>query len=185
MAEFARALPVVAAHEGSAFVNDPADPGGPTKCGITLGWAVEHHLDVDHDGDVDIADIRGLTWELAAPRYKAEIWDELGLDAVVCQDVATKLLDLAVNLGPTRAVRYFQRALNLCRYQLAEDGRLGPLTLGALNDAQPRELLLAVSGIQAAHYRAWVERKPEREKFRKGLLARAAWPYIGRAALIA
>jgi lysozyme family protein len=182
MSDFERALPIIAKHEGDSYTDDPHDPGGPTKCGITLAWLQEHHLDIDHDGDVDVDDIRALTWELAAPRYKAEIWDALGIGRVVDQQLATKLFDLSVNLGPTRAIRYFQRALNLSHFTLAEDGELGPITLQALNACSPREVLLEVSSIQASHYRAWCAEKNCRERYLAGLLRRAAWPYVARAA---
>jgi len=43
------------------YVNDPDDPGGPTKYGVTIHTARALNLDVDNDGDVDIDDIKALT----------------------------------------------------------------------------------------------------------------------------
>ena len=34
------------------FVNDPDDPGGPTKYGVTLATAQQHNLDKNGDGRV-------------------------------------------------------------------------------------------------------------------------------------
>ena len=42
------------------YVNDPDDPGGATKFGVTIGTLRQLGLDLDGDGDVDIDDYRGL-----------------------------------------------------------------------------------------------------------------------------
>ena len=42
----------IVAREGG-YVNDPDDPGGPTKHGVTLGTLRRLGLDLDGDGDVD------------------------------------------------------------------------------------------------------------------------------------
>ena len=47
----------IVAREGG-YVNDPADPGGPTQYGVTLGPLRALARDVNADGVVDVADVR-------------------------------------------------------------------------------------------------------------------------------
>ena len=59
MANFDLAFRFMAPHEWNQrrnFTNDPHDPGGPTKWGITLkSWQFQGSLgDLDGDGDVDV-----------------------------------------------------------------------------------------------------------------------------------
>jgi lysozyme family protein len=180
--EFEQAIPVILTHEGRRYTNDPADPGGPTKYGITLKYAAQVNargvgLDMDDDGDVDEVDILLLDESSARAAYRWW-WDREGYGRIVDHQIATKVFDLAVNVGPRRAHRFLQRALNRCGYALAEDGILGPATIAATNDAESRELLLEVCHEQTEHYRRWCDAKPERERFREGLHTRGAWPFV-------
>ncbi|MBL4872523.1 MAG: peptidoglycan-binding protein, partial [Rhodobacteraceae bacterium] len=43
------------------YVNDPDDPGGATKFGVTIHTMRRLGIDVDGDGDVDVDDVRKLT----------------------------------------------------------------------------------------------------------------------------
>jgi type VI secretion system secreted protein VgrG len=179
VAIFELSIHQVLRHEGSTFTDDPADPGGATRWGVTL----ETLRRVRPGATAE--DVRELTREDALDVYRRLWWAPLHLDVVVDQQLATKILDVSVNLGVRGGVKLLQRALNACGYHLEEDGAIGPKTLAAANESETRELLLEISSQQAEHYRRWIEAKPERVKFRKGLMARAAWPYAGRAAIVA
>ncbi len=50
----------IVAREGG-FVNDPDDPGGATNFGVTIHTMRRLGLDLDRDGDVDMADVHALT----------------------------------------------------------------------------------------------------------------------------
>lgn len=54
----------IVAREGG-FVNDPDDPGGATKHGITLATLRRLGLDLNGDGRIDANDVRKLTQEQA------------------------------------------------------------------------------------------------------------------------
>ncbi|MGR3467190.1 MAG: glycosyl hydrolase 108 family protein, partial [Shimia sp.] len=50
----------IVAREGG-YVNDPDDPGGATKFGVTIGTMRRLGLDLTGDGRVSRADVQALT----------------------------------------------------------------------------------------------------------------------------
>ena len=148
-ANFAAALAAVRRWEGG-LADQPSDPGGLTKWGISLRFLRAIGLDATGDGVVDGRDIRALSEDQVARLYRTHFWmacrcDELpaGLDLAV--------FDCAVNQGPLRARRLLQASLGV-----KVDGRLGPQTLAAAHaategpglDAALREFMVR----RALHY---------------------------------
>lgn len=176
MASFDLAYRFMQPHEWNQrrnFTNDPRDPGGATKFGITLrSWQSQGSLgDLDGDGDIDAEDVRQITEDQARAFYATRywIWGRIQDDRL-----AAKLFDISVNLGPDTATRYLQQALQELGWpSLTVDGSLGPVTTKAANDADPGAVLSVLARIQAKHYEDWAAAKPERVAFRAGLLARA------------
>lgn len=165
-ANFARCLKAVLAHEGG-FVNNPRDDGGATNKGITLATLKDAKVDVDGDGDVDVADLKRLTDTHAGRIYKARYWstvhgDELpaGLD-YFC-------FDAAVNHGPTRVRKWLQQALGV-----TPDGVIGARTLAALRKAKPAAVLDKLSDYRESLYR----NHPDWDVFGKGWTRRLAEAY--------
>jgi lysozyme family protein len=168
-------------HEGG-YVDDPHDRGGATNWGIslrflrTLGWL---DPDLDHDGEVDAADIHALTRIEAKEIYRREWWDRYHYDEIVDQAVANKVLDLAVNMGAGRAHRLLQRALRACgRYlDLSVDGVFGPQTRNTLSTELglhgAQRLLAALRSEAAGYYDALIDRRPDLDRFRNGWHRRA------------
>lgn len=108
------------------YSDHPADRGGPTKFGITERTARA----AGYTGDM-----RNLTRDAAVDIYKSQYWTRPGFGRVdaVSHNVAEELLDTGVNMGPTVAAKFLQRALNaLTDANLTIDGKIGPATLGAL-----------------------------------------------------
>lgn len=157
MAEFEKAIDKVLAHEGG-YVNDPADPGGETNFGISKRRYPNE-------------DISALTPERARQLYRIDYWQ---YDAIESQAVATKVFDLAVNMGPLRAHKILQMALNRLGPGMIEvDGVLGPQTLWAVNRTAECELLAAIRQRQKEFYLRLVHRDPGVAKFLPGWLKRA------------
>lgn len=94
------------------YVNDPADPGGETKFGISK----RSYPNVD---------IKALTRDQAAQIYRADFWDRIHADELA-DGVAFQAFDFAVNSGIETAVRALQRAIGV-----ADDGHWGPHTRAA------------------------------------------------------
>ncbi len=180
MAQFINAIGLVLQHEGG-FVNDAADPGGATNYGISL-YLLQHlgHIDgelqgdLNHDGRVDIEDIKALTPEIAAQYYRELWWDKYGYERIISDDVAARLFDMAVNMGGVQAHKLIQRAVNHCGELVACDGGLGPVTITAINSVPARQLLAEFSIQCAEFYKGLAVRKPTLGKFLAGWLNRAA-----------
>ena len=175
MASFEAAIQTVLKHEGG-LTDHPADPGGITNFGITLPVlrAYGPAGDIDGDGDIDAMDIRHLTIEDAMRIYDRLWWERYCYGEIRSQWVATKVFDLAVNLGPAQAHLIAQRALRANGILVKEDEILGPITRQAMNDADGAlSLCVAIRCEAAGVYRLIVQRKPPLEVFLQGWLKRA------------
>lgn len=162
MADFARALPWILAHEGG-WSDDPMDPGGATNYGITLATAQRHGITTKDE-------LKGIPSAKVASIYYMDYWRFDGVDD---QRVATKVFDMAVNFGRKTAIKMAQDALNELGASLMPDGLYGPATEAAINTVEPRHLLALLCRDCADRYRSVVRKRPESAKFLKGWLRRA------------
>jgi type VI secretion system secreted protein VgrG len=163
MADFFRALPFLLRHEGG-WSDNPADPGGATNFGITLAEAQRH-------GIPDATALLHITPDQVAAIYKADYWR---FDGLTGQAVATKLLDMAANMGLGTAVKLAQGALNGIGAGLQEDGHYGPATEASLNAVDPSRVVGLLCQASADHYRDIVSLRPASGVFLRGWLNRAA-----------
>ncbi len=152
MGEFDEAIRKVMLHEGG-YVNDPDDPGGETKFGISK----RQYPDLD---------IRGLTPQAAREIYYHDYWYPLKGFAFG-QDFAMILLDTAVNIGVKRTIKMAQKIAGV-----EEDGILGPITLNALRDLPEERLILRFVLARIRFYISLVKRKPKMRKFFFGWISR-------------
>ena len=157
---FLRAVEVVLKHEGG-YVNNPNDPGGETKYGISK--RSYPHLD-----------IKNLTRDQAIEIYHRDWWDKYRYGDIKDQDVATKVFDLSVNMGPSQAHRILQRAVNfVSNAGLKVDGILGPKTFAATNAANPAKVLQVIRYKAAEYYHSLARKRKESREFLLGWLNRA------------
>ena len=117
MSNFDRAIAIVLAEEGG-YVNDPRDPGGETKFGISK----RQYPDID---------IAALTLSDAKDIYRRDYWDVCKCDYLPWP-LCLFVFDSAVNQGVGAAVRMLQRALDV-----PQDGILGLRTMAAAAKARP------------------------------------------------
>jgi len=80
--------------------------------------------------------------------------------------------DLAFNRGLGCATKYIQQGLNSLGQKVAVDGGMGPKTLTAINQVEPRALMRAASQAQLEDEYRMAERNPARKKFIQGLESR-------------
>ena len=135
------AIAFVLRHEGG-YVNDPRDPGGETKFGISK----RSYPDLD---------IKDLTREEAARIYARDWWAPGRFDDIAEAAgplVAVRLFDLAVNMGMRTAFRLFQEAIRDCGEAIATDGIVGPKTLAAASRVDRWRLAFHLLRRAAARY---------------------------------
>ncbi len=123
------AIRKILVHEGG-YVDHPNDPGGATNKGITIATFRRY---IKPNGTK--ADLRALTTEQAVVVYKRQYWDAVMGDSLP-SGVDYAVADFAVNSGPSRAAKYLQSIVGV-----AQDGRIGPATLAAVNKADPVKVI--------------------------------------------
>lgn len=106
-------------HEGG-YVDHPSDPGGATRWGVTERVAREN----GYQGAM-----RDLPVAVAKQIYRAKYWDAVRAEDLPAA-VRYEMFDAAVNSGTGQATRWLQRAVGV-----ADDGRLGPITIAAAHAA--------------------------------------------------
>lgn len=138
------------------YVNDPDDPGGETKFGISK----RAHPDLD---------IKALTLEQAGRIYKRDYWDAVGLDSLAegRPMFAAAVFDTAVNMGVLRARKLAQKAAGAMA-----DGVWGPLTRKAFRERSDELLVEMLCFYRRQAYRDIVANRPASGKFLKGWLRR-------------
>jgi hypothetical protein len=77
--------------------------------------------------------------------------------------------DLAFNRGLGGATKYIQQGLNALGQKVAVDGGMGPKTLQAINQVEPRSLMREASKAQLDDEYRRASENPERKKFIGGL----------------
>ena len=131
---FDSAIAYVLANEGIDS-NDPADRGGRTRFGVTDHEAAAHGLDVVT-----------LTLDQAKAIYRSDYWLPL-FDQIVDQRIATKILDMGVNMGVLTSIRLLQVALGV-----PSDGVFGPVTLKSVNATAADVLLRELVEVSVRRY---------------------------------
>lgn len=155
----------IVAREGG-FVNDPDDPGGATNYGVTLGTMRALRRDIDHDGDVDVADVRGLTRAEAVEIFIRHYFERPGIGQLPAE-VQPALFDMYVNAG-ANAVKVLQRLLARTGPAGRDDGTIGPRTVAAarrLAATGPGALNIAYGIARRDYYYALGDARPASRKY--------------------
>jgi len=122
-----RVFPIILKYEGSKYINDSKDPGGPTKYGITLRTAQKNLCKTKEC-------LKNLPLWKAKNFYRNHFWVRYGSDKILNRNLAVNVLLAQINLGPYRPSRLLQKMTNdFCHSKLVVDGRLGAASVRAIN----------------------------------------------------
>ena len=155
----------IVAREGG-FVNDPDDPGGATKHGVTLGTMKRLGIDLDGDGDTDVADVRRLTPAQARAIY-VEHYFRCPRIADLPPALHATVFDMYVNAG-ANAVRILQDLLTGMGFPATADGAIGPKTVAAARaaaEAAPDHIADAYGIARRTYYYRLADRRPASRKY--------------------
>ncbi len=155
----------IVAREGG-FVNDPDDPGGATKHGVTIGTMRALGLDLDEDGDVDVADVRLMTPAIATDLFLENYFSRPRIH-LLPEPLQASVFDMQVNAG-SNAVRILQRLLRDMGLDIAVDGSIGPQTARAAHAAlgqAPDHLVDAYGIARRNYYYRLADRRPASRKY--------------------
>lgn len=168
--DYSKIINDVIGREGG-YVNNPNDKGGPTNFGITEAVARANGY---------TGDMRDMPRSLAESIYAKRYITGPGFDKVgdVSVEIAEKLIDMGVNMGPTVAGAFLQRWLNAfnahgTKYaDMFVDGQLGPVSVDALKkfidyrgQAGVKVMVRALNAAQAMRYLDITEKNEKQEDF--------------------
>lgn len=155
----------IIAREGG-YVNDPDDPGGPTKYGVTLNTMRVLGIDPNGDGRITSQDVKALTRDQAREIFVRHYFYRPRI-ADLPAPLQPSVFDMYVNAG-RNAVRILQQLMGKMGYVIAVDGVLGPQSLRAVRlamAAAPDHLADAYGIERRNYYYRLADQRPETRKY--------------------
>lgn len=148
------------------YVNDPDDPGGATKYGVTLNTMRGLGIDLTGDGKITSQDVKALTRDQAREIFVRHYFHRPRL-ADLPAPLQPSVFDMYVNAGGN-AVRILQRLVGKMGYAVAVDGVLGPRSLRAVRlamAAAPDHLADAYGIERRNYYYRLADQRPKSRKY--------------------
>ena len=155
----------IVAREGG-YVNDPDDPGGATKYGVTIHTMRRLGLDLTGDGAVDTDDVKALSQDDAVRIFLDHYYRRPRIGDLP-EPLRASVYDMYVNAG-SNAVKILQRLLAQFGHPVAVDGGIGPQTIGAAHaaaTAAPDHIADAYGIARRNYYYALADRRPASRKY--------------------
>lgn len=176
MAEFESALSFILENEGG-LVENPADPGGITNCGISLRFLRQIPEDRIRAYGIftPVTDqtIRDLVAEQVGRIYKGEFWDQARFGELLEQYECNYIFDMGINYGLAQGIKLAQRAASCGEFgvPLVEDGILGDHTLHQINTFY--RIKASLIGVRLGYIHQLVATNPRNKEFQDGWIRRA------------
>lgn len=154
----------IVAREGG-YVNDPDDPGGATKHGVTIHTMRRLGLDLTGDGRITAEDVKRLTRARATEIFIKHYFEKPGI-AMLPEPLQASVFDMYVNAGGN-AVKILQRLFNDMGFALKVDGQLGARTAQAADEAMQTAPALVVDAYGIARRNYYLHIADRRQASRK------------------
>lgn len=144
---------------GAKVTNDPADPGGKTKYGIS-------------QRSYPTLDIDSLTYDQARMIFINDYLLKTGIGKITDPVLQEMLFDYAVHSGPVAAVKCVQKLAGV-----PVDGKMGPVTLKAVNSLPADKLVSAIGRERISYLIRQCQSTPSKLKFLNGWIMRVLTLY--------
>ena len=154
-------IPFIKQWEGG-FGYHPADPGGATNSGITIGtytwWCKQN--DKPKPTVKDLKNMSDEEWFMIFKTMFADPWK---VDSIESQSIANVCIDFGWASGVQNAIKRVQKCLGC-----VPDGIVGKKTLAALNNPDKKATFDKLIQMRLAYINAIVAKRPASKVFLKG-----------------
>lgn len=167
---FEAIMQLVMQNEGGYVLHEVEhDTGGRTFAGIAENhwpdWEGWDYIDAGKDTSQTNPEMVALVNSF----YKKNFWDPLNMDGIDSMETAYSIFDFAVNAGLRTSARLAQRAAGV----KVIDGKIGPVSLKAINECDPTEFELRFAVYKLVQYMTIIGNNHTQAKFSKGWANRA------------
>jgi lysozyme family protein len=148
------------------YVNDPDDPGGATKYGVTIGTMRALGIDLTRDGKVTVEDVKALTVDQAVEIYVEHYFRRPRI-CDLPDPVQASVFDMQVNSG-ANAVRILQTLAGAFGVSLKPDGQIGAVTAAGVERVfalAPDHFADAYGIARRNYYYNLADRRPASRKY--------------------
>jgi lysozyme family protein len=154
------------------FSDRKEDRGGPTQNGVTLNLFKKIGWDKDGDGDIDIHDLKLLTVADRKKILKENFWDKWRADDIHNQVIAEFLVDWIFTSWMPGFKKPQEILVDVFGFVLMVDGVVGPLTVRAINLADPVLLFFKLKESRLNFMHAIVKNDPSQKANLNGWINR-------------
>lgn len=140
------------------YSNSPYDKGGHTNFGISTNRVRGIYGMNKRDAE---SFVRNLTIDQAKDIYRKYYWDANRIGEISDYNKALATMDAIVQHG--KGSRLIQSALNQLGNSIKVDGRIGDITLQAINDANADNYFNTLSNIRRNYYNSIVQKDPRQQ----------------------
>lgn len=160
MADSLKICPFIKKWEGD-YGNDPDDLGGETRKGITYTTWKSVFGDT-HDRFMKMSD------EDWAKVFHDLFWSKIQGDKINSQKIADILVDWVWTSGASVPCKRLQALLNTMGNNLVVDGKIGDVSIAAINNADQNKLYTAIIKDRFDYLDEICKARPKNLKFLKG-----------------
>ena len=151
--------------KAKGLANDPADKGGVTLVGVTIGTYRDYCRRMGKGGP-SVSGLSRLSYAEWLDILKTMFWDRWQADQITSQRVAHMLVDW-VWMSGVYGITIPQKLLGV-----KADGIVGPKTLAAVNSRDPSSLSELLKRERIAYIDRICSSRPSNRRFRSGWLRR-------------
>ena len=147
------------------FANDPDDLGGATMCGVTLATFTDYCRRKGYPRPT-IVRLKAIKYKEWLEILKTMFWDKWKADQINNESVALILVDWVWGSGKY-GITIPQKAIGV-----TADGIVGPKTIAAVNDKDPKQLFDLIRKERLAYIERICKSRPTNLKYKRGWLNR-------------